>query len=102
MDQESSKQLRSLNINNENEKVIKSKPVINRRIRSQQSDDLSSTNDLSINSQQDEDLIQNHISKFISFIELNLKIYSLGSDLALSNSKYSSKNAFLLPICIVM
>jgi hypothetical protein len=71
MEQESSKQRRSLNINNNNEKeqVIQPEPVTHRRLsRQQQSNDLtSSTNDLSISTQQEE-LSQDRISKFLILI----------------------------------
>ncbi len=70
IDQESSKQSRALNANNETEKVVQSYPKRNQRSsRSQKSNELSSSiNDLSINSQPEEDLIQDEISKFFILI----------------------------------
>ncbi len=65
IDQESSKQSRALNGNNEPDKVIESYPKRNQRSsRSQRSNELSSSvnDDLSINSQPEE---ADEISKFL-------------------------------------
>ncbi len=73
MDQESSKQSRILNTNNENEKLISNESVTNRKSSRQiESDELnSSVNDLSINSQQEE-FIDDQTSKLSYFIFLSI------------------------------
>lgn len=84
IDQESSKQSRSANNNNEKQTVIQTKTVIHRQ--SIQSNDLSSSiNDLSVNSQQDEEeeLTQKH------------------SNIVLKHPKYSTRNTFFVPFCII-
>ena len=74
MDQESSKQSRTVKTNNENEEAIQSESVINRRpSRHLQSEELnSSINDLSSNSQQEE-LIEDQTSKFLLLDSLQFK-----------------------------
>jgi hypothetical protein len=71
VDQESSKQARNFNMNKEKETGLQSHSVTDRRSSRQiQSDELSSSlNDLSRNSQQeDEDLTPDQESKFLIFI----------------------------------
>jgi hypothetical protein len=105
MDLESSKRRRSFHINNnnENENVIPPQSVSNRRLsRPQQSNEMtSSTNDLSINSQKEE-LTHNQIRKMITFIlNIKQKVCYSGSDVAVPDPVFSSKNTYLTPFCLI-
>jgi len=87
MDQESSKQSRTLKTKNEKEKVIQPHSVSNRRpSRQLQSGDLSSSvNDLSTTSQPEEEFRQDQDN----------------SDVTVPDQIFSSRNTFLIPFCII-